>query len=204
MSFLLSLIQAIVIGFAIAAPVGPIGMLCIRKTLERGMLGTVAVGIGAALADSLYGIIAATGLGTISHFLLGHSNIIKFIGGAFLIYLAYREISVAPVSKDLTIKSNKDLLPLIWEVFFLTLTNPMTILSFVGIFASIGGGSDSISNSFAIVLGIFIGSMLWWLILGWAITKIKHKLPEAWLHKIRYLSAFIIGIFGIIAILGCL
>jgi putative LysE/RhtB family amino acid efflux pump len=203
MSTMIYLMEAWIIGIAIAAPVGPIGMLCIRKTLETGLVGALAVGLGAALADSVYGLIAATGLTAVSHFLLAKAVYIKLIGGAFLLYLAYTEIVVKPSSSPAKV-GNKKTGRLVTEVFFLTLTNPATILSFIGIFASIGGGATTGTQMAIMVIGIFLGSMTWWLILGTLIISIKHKLPESWIHRIRYLSALILGGFGVWAMLSVL
>ncbi len=202
MWILLHLLQAWMIGIAIAAPVGPIGMLCIRKTLEIGLAGAVAIGLGAALADSAYGLVAALGLTAVSHFLLTKAVYIKLIGGIFLLYLAYKELKVKPSSAGVAVGKNKNLSRLTTEVFFLTLTNPATILSFIGIFASIGGGASSTMEMFLLVLGIFLGSMTWWLFLGTLIVKIKHKLPESWIHRIRYMSALILGGFGLWAVVS--
>lgn len=203
MSTMIYLMEAWIIGIAIAAPVGPIGMLCIRKTLETGLVGALAVGLGAALADSVYGLIAATGLTAVSHFLLTKAVYIKLIGGAFLLYLAYSEIVAKPSNSAVKV-GNKKTCRLVTEVFFLTLTNPATILSFIGIFASIGGGATTGTQMAIMVIGIFLGSMTWWLILGTLIISIKHKLPESWIHGIRYLSALILGGFGIWAMLSVL
>lgn len=203
MSIFFYLIKSWMIGIAIAAPVGPIGMLCIRKTLELGFIGAVLVGLGAALADSVYGLVAALGLSAISHFLLAKAVMIKIIGGVFLLYLAYKEVKNLPRSKSTAIKSRASF-ALFAEVFFLTVTNPVTILSFIGIFASITGEPTSSIESSSMVLGIFLGSMTWWLILGGIITKIKHQLPEIWLHRIKYLSAAMLGGFGITAIITVL
>jgi len=153
---MLYLLKAWMIGVAVAAPVGPIGLLCIRKTLELGLKGAILVGLGAALADSCYGLIAALGLSAISHFLLQKAIIIKIIGGLFLLYLSYKEVksinpSVAALAK------NKTSVKLVSEIFFLTLTNPMTILSFIGIFASISGEATTAIESLSMVLGIFRG-----------------------------------------------
>ena len=204
MSILVHLFEAWLIGIAIAAPVGPIGMLCIRKTLEIGLIGAIAVGLGAALADSVYGLIAALGLTAVSLFLLAQTIYIKFIGGLFLLYLAYNELKVRPNSSDAKVMKSKKMGRLTSEVFLLTLTNPATILSFIAIFASIGGGVTSDVEMFLLVAGIFLGSMTWWLFLGTLIVKVKHKLPESRLHGIRYLSACILGGFGLWAVASSL
>lgn len=203
MSILLYLFKAWMIGFAIAAPVGPIGMLCIKKTLELGLKGALLVGFGAALADSMYGMIAALGLTAISHIMLDKASTLKLIGGTFLLYLAYKEARSEGANSEAHVKS-KSQIKLVSEVFFLTVTNPMTILSFIGIFASISTSATSIIESAIMVFGIFLGSMTWWYLLGYVISKIKHKLPNTWLTKIKWASCFILAGFGLLAILGSL
>ncbi len=193
-------VKAWLIGIAIAAPVGPVGLLCIRKTLELGFLGALCVGLGAALADSIYGLIAATGITAISGFLIQQTSSIKVIGGLFLIYLAYKE-AVKKISGT-EVDSSSKALKLITEVFFLTLMNPLTILSFMGVFATIGAKSINFIESFVIVFGIFLGSMTWWMILGASVIKIKHQLPPIWIRRIRYLSVLILGGFGLLTILA--
>jgi putative LysE/RhtB family amino acid efflux pump len=195
-------IEACLIGIAIAAPVGPIGMLCIRKTIDLGLKGSLAVGLGAALADSVYGLIAAMGISAISQFLMNQVHFIKLIGGLLLIYLAYNEFKQAHVSiKSAEVKEGR-LALLTTNVFFLTLANPATILSFIAIFASIGGDSATVAELILLVFGVFVGSMIWWTFLGTLIVKIKHKLPQTWLDRIRYASAIMLGAFGVFALIA--
>lgn len=198
---LIYLLKAWMIGLAVSVPVGPIGMLCIRKTLELGFIGAIAVGLGAALADSVYGLIAATGLNLVSEFLLAKIAWIKILGGVFLLYLAYTEIKSSWADSSKTLIPTDEVFKLVYKVFFLTLTNPMTILIFIGIFAGIGGATVSMLELLVMVAGVFLGSMTWWFILGFIIVKIKHKLPELWLDRIRYFSSFIFASFGVFAIL---
>ncbi len=197
MSIILYFLQAMLIGVAIAAPVGPIGFLCIKRTIESGFKEGFAVGIGAALADATYGLIAAFGLSAVMNILITSAWIIKFCGGILLLYLAYRELRVSvqgAVNSSTT--SRRSTLKLIIEVFVLTIANPMTILIFVGIFASISNGPTTGLESFVMVFGIFLGSMIWWIILASIIVKIKHRLPQVWLNYIKYLSAIILAGFG--------
>ena len=202
MSILFCLLKAWMIGFAIAAPVGPIGMICITKTLELGFRGAFIVGLGAALADSVYGVVAALGLSAISHALLNNANVIRLVGGVFLLYLAYKELKSINNNTDNKNIESKKPIKLLSKTFFLTITNPITILSFVGIFASIGSGASSALDSMAMVLGIFLGSMTWWCLLGGIIVNIKHRLPNSWLARIKWLSCSILAGFGVVAVAG--
>lgn len=200
-SYFLFLIKAWLIGIAIAAPVGPIGMLCIRKTLEFGFFGAVAVGIGAAFADGVYGAIAATGLSVITQFLLKQAVILKIFGGLFLLILAYKEFKRALCLNPATAK-NVASFKLAIEVFFLTLSNPMTIIAFISIFASLNTGPTSAFEAVSMVLGIILGSLTWWFILGGAVVKIKNKLPEKWLYRIKYITSIVLSGFGVIAVIS--
>lgn len=205
MSIILYFLKAMLIGIAIAAPVGPIGFLCIKKTIEFGFKEGLAVGVGAALADATYGLIAAFGLSAIMHILITSASVIKLCGGILLLYLAYRELkSSTQNAVNSTTVSKRSKLQLIIEVFLLTIANPMTILTFIGIFASISNGPATALESFTMVLGIFLGSMIWWVVLASIIVKIKHRLPQAWLNYIKYLSAIILTGFGIYTLFSLL
>jgi putative LysE/RhtB family amino acid efflux pump len=201
MDFLYYFAKAWVIGIAIAAIVGPIGMLFIRKTLEVGVSGAIAVGLGATFADGIYGAIAALGLSAISHFLLEQSLYLKLGGGLFLLYLSYQDLKSDLDPKAAKTK-NKKPFGLGVEVFFLTLANPITIASFLAIFAGISVGPTSLMESLVIALGVLIGSLSWWIILGGILLKIRHKISQNWLCRIKYVSALILGAFGILAIVS--
>lgn len=199
MSMMFYFFKAWIIGIAIAAPVGPIGMLCIKKTLEFGIKGALIVGFGAALADSIYGIIATFSINTISQIMLNKSNILKLIGSIFLLYIAYREFCSSKSKKMAHIK-DKHIINQLVTVFFLTLTNPMTILTFIGVFASIGTLTASTPESMIIVAGIFFGSITWWIILGMIIATIKQKIPNTWFEKIKLISCIILICFALFSI----
>lgn len=196
-------LKAWLIGLAIAAPIGLIGMLCITRALAFGLTGAILVGFGAALADACYGAIAALGLSTMISLLSQQIVVIKAVGGVFLLYLAYREIRHAKITKKVsTIYAKK--LQIVCEAFLLTLINPMTILSFVAIFASISSGPVSLFELLAMIAGIFFGSMTWWFILGGIVVKICHKIPSVWLERIHYFSSIVLGSFGAFSLLNLL
>jgi putative LysE/RhtB family amino acid efflux pump len=199
MSILLLFLKASFIGFAIAAIVGPIGLLFIRKTLEFGVAGAVSVGFGISVADFICGLVAALGLSVISNFLIEQESFLKIIGGLFLLYLAYKDIKSDLAKSEIKVKS-KNIYKLGVEIFFLTLINPMTIASFISVFAAINTGSTTVARSLIMAGGVFVGSLIWWIILGALTLKIKHKLPENRINNIKYLSAFVLGVFGFIAI----
>ena len=161
------LISGLIIGFSIAAPVGPIGVLCIRRTLAEGRLHGLISGLGAATADAMYGCIAAFGLTFISGALVRQQVWLRLLGGTFLIFLGVKTVLAKP-SEKLSSEKRTGLLGAYGSTFFLTLTNPMTILSFAAIFAGIGLGSAvaDYSSAALLVFSVFAGSALWWLILS--------------------------------------
>ena len=200
-------IRGLLIGLSIAATVGPMSILCIQRTLNKGQLYGLVSGLGIATADGVYGCIAAFGLTLITNFLLNEQLWIRLIGGLFLIYLGIKTMLSQPPERAaaLDIKSNS-YLGAYASTFFLTLTNPLTILSFAAIFAGIGVGSASKSfvSASAVVLGVFSGSTLWWIILTSCINLFRKKLNTQWLLWINRISGAIITIFGIAALISLL
>ncbi len=195
------LIKGFIIGLSIAAPVGPIGVLTIKRTLTEGRISGFVTGMGAAFADATYGAVAGFGLIAISSFLMSQEFVIKLIGGLFLCYLGVRSLLSKPATEEATVAS-KGLLNNFISTFFLTLTNPSTILSFIAIFAGLGLASSTADNfsSTAIVFGVFIGSALWWFILSFIVSYFRHKITPDRLVWINRLSGIVLGSFGLFAL----
>lgn len=195
---LLSFTKAWLMGIAVAAPVGPIGVLCIKKTIEFGLCGALSVGLGASLADTIYGIIAAAGLTVVSGLLMQHAALIKIGGGLFLLSLGIKEIMQHGPIKTEVAPDASTFFKLGLKTFALTLTNPMTILLFLGIFATLGADDGIlIQEAIMLIAGIFCGSMTWWLILGKMVTTTRHYLPPNIIHKTTLFSATILIGFGV-------
>jgi len=199
------LVRGIVIGFSIAAPVGPIGVLCIRRTLADGRAAGFVPGLGAATADAIYGCLAAFGLTALTDLLIGGQSWIRFIGGAFLLYLGIRTIRAKPAERAARLRGS-GLFGAYATTFMLTLTNPMTILSFVAIFTTIGVGTSHLSPVAAgsLVLGVFLGSALWWLTLSGAVGMLRSRFDLERLGWVNRISGGIITAFGIAAIVSLL
>ena len=194
--------KGIVIGFSIAAPVGPIGLLCIQRTLTGGRLIGLISGFGAASADAIYGMIAAFGLTAVSDVMMAHQFWLRLIGGLFLCYLGARTWRAKPAEQAASVKKCARPLSAYASVFFLTLTNPITILAFAGIFAGVGiGGALGHYGSAALMMaGVFCGSMLWWTILS-SVTGLMHgKISPQTLAWINRCAGGIIGAFGLAAL----
>jgi len=196
-------IKGFIIGFSIAAPVGPIGILCIQRTLARGNVQGFVTGLGAATADAIYGFVAAFGLTFISNFLVEQSLWFRLIGGLFLCYLGIRAFLSKPLDQGLSV-TNRSTLSSYGTTFFLTLTNPMTILFFAGVFAGLGIVSESIQYSSAglMVIGVFIGSGTWWMILSSVTGILRHKMNGSKLAWVNKISGVVILAFGVGAVLS--
>lgn len=199
------LAKGIIIGFAMAAPVGPIGVLCIRRTLVFGIVSGVATGLGAALADAVYGGIASFGMIAISDIIKKISPYMQFFGSIFLIFLGLRIFLSRPkMAEPITDANQKphnppELLRDFISSFFLTLTNPATILCFLAIFASLGlvvEDDPHYEHSALLIAGVFTGSLAWFSILSGSIGLFRHKLDRKGLRSINMISGMIIGGFG--------
>ena len=196
-------IRGFVIGFSIAAPVGPIGILCIQRTISGGHVQGLITGLGAATADAIYGLIAAFGLTFISNFLVTKSTWFRLVGGVFLCYLGLRTFFRKPQPQAVSV-ANRTHFSAYGTTFFLTLTNPMTILFFAGIFAGLGIVSESVHYRSAalMVMGVFSGSATWWLLLSGATGILRNKMSEANLAWVNKISGLVILAFGVGALLS--
>lgn len=189
------------LGLAIAAPVGPIGLLCIRRSLTQGQLMGLVTGLGAATADGLYGCMAGFGLTAVADLLVDHAPALRLIGGVFLCYLGFTTLRADPATEAAQL-SSRGLWGAYASTLLLTLTNPATILSFIAIFAGLGlvGSSQSWGASLALILGVFLGSALWWLFLSWGVTLFSQRLTPSRLKWLNRLAGAAIFAFGVVAI----
>lgn len=193
--------KGLIIGFSIAAPIGPIGVLCIQRTLNKGKKSGFFTGLGAATADATYGFIAAFGLTFISNFLIKNQFLMGLFGGLFLLYLGIKTFISKPLEKSVQLYEGKYILDDYLSTLILTITNPMTIISFIAIFAGFGFNNNKTNyiSSLCMVLGVFLGSATWWLFLSNGISIIKDKINN--LKYINMVSGAIIIVFGVLALL---
>ena len=196
------LLRGLIIGFSIAAPVGPIAVLCIRRTLSEGRASGLITGLGAATADAIYGCIAALGLTFISNFLVSQRAVLRLVGGGFLCYLGFKAFLSKPTQQEDSVQQSS-VVGTYASTFFLTITNPMTILSFVAIFAGFGVGeaSGDYFSAILLVLGVFLGSALWWFILSGTVSLLRTKFNANKLLWVNRISGIIITGFGILALI---
>ncbi len=195
--------EGIIIGFAIAAPVGPIGVLCIRRTLAEGRISGFVSGLGAATADAVYGSVAALGLTFVTNLLVGGESWLRLVGGAFLVFLGMRTFLAHPAERAAP-AGRSGLLGDYASTLFLTLTNPTTILSFAAIFAGLGAGgaSGDVLSAMLLVPGVFLGSVMWWFVLSGAVGLFRSKLSTRGLHWVNRVSGSVIATFGVLAVSG--
>jgi len=197
---LMLFLKGIIIGFAMAVPIGPIGIICIRKTLTEGRVRGLIIGLGAATADLLYGSVAAFGLTVISDTLLSHRIWIRLVGGALLLFLGIRTFLARPKDPKFQIQ-NSGRLRSYFTTVFLTLTNPLTIFAFLAVFAALGLGNGlSFFAASVLVAGVFAGSFLWFLSLSSGATLFRNKLDVIGLGWVNKIAGILIIISGIIAI----
>jgi threonine/homoserine/homoserine lactone efflux protein len=196
-------LRGLIIGFSIAAPVGPIGILCIRRTLARGRTSGLVTGLGAATADAVYGAVAGFGLTAISNFLTRQQTPLRLVGGAFLIYLGLKIFFSRPASEPAQ-AAGTGLAADYGSTFVLTLTNPATIFSFAAVFAALGlgaGKSNDYLSATSLVAGVFLGSAIWWLTLSSGIGFFREKFDSKKLRWVNWVSGLVLIVFGLLALL---
>lgn len=198
---ILFLWKGVALGFSIAAPVGPIGVLCIRRTLADGRIVGLVTGLGAATADAFYGGVAGFGLSLVTGLLVSGQNGLRGIGGLFLCYLGIKTFLAKPAEQAAGAKA-RGLGSAFASTFFLTLTNPMTILSFAAMFAGLGavGKGKSGATMTLLVLGVFLGSALWWLFLSAAVGVWRARIDRRRLEWVNRLSGGVIFGFGLLSL----
>jgi threonine/homoserine/homoserine lactone efflux protein len=195
------LARAIVLGFTIAAAVGPISLLTIRRTLAHGRVYGMASGLGVALADGTYAAIAAFGLTAVTNLLVGGRVVLGLVGGVVLLYLAIRTILSRP-----TVAASADerpgLLGAFVSIYGLTMTNPMTIVSFAGLFAALGLATTRAVDAATLTLGVFAGSACWWLVLVGAVGWLRSRVTLRGLVWVNRVSGAILLVFAVAAIVS--
>lgn len=195
--------RGVAIGFAIAAPIGPVGVFCINKAMADGRAAAIVAGLGAALADTIFGAVVGLGLGTVSLFLSQHQLVLKLVGGVFMAVLGLKTwlAAFAPAVSMPSVRG-----PAMWRdfaaTFLITITNPATILGVMGVFAALGTSAKpaGVAESWLLVLGVFAGSTLWWLVLSTLASAARSRFTPERMRLFNHLSGALLMIFGAAAL----
>jgi threonine/homoserine/homoserine lactone efflux protein len=195
--------QGLIIGFSIAAPVGPIGVLCIRRTLTDGRAAGLVSGLGAATADAVYGLIAGLGLTFVSAFLVSQQTWFRLVGGLFLCYLGATTFLARPAERAAEARGGS-LVRAYLSTFALTITNPLTIFSFAAVFAGLGvaGVARDYRTALLLVAGVFLGSAIWWLFLSGGVGLLRERFNTHALVWVNRISGAVILLFGVLALVS--
>jgi putative LysE/RhtB family amino acid efflux pump len=189
------LVKGLILGVSIAAPVGPIGILCIRRTLSHGMLAGMAGGLGTALADGLYAAIAAFGFAAMLGDLLADNLWFRLGGAAFLLWLGWKGWHAAPAARAASVDA-RTLVGTFAATFLLTIANPATIVTFLGLFLALGlaDAGDSAAAGMSLVAGVVLGSFGWWIVLSGTIASLRDRIgPSAFRLINRSASLLLVG-----------
>lgn len=192
--------KGMALGFSIAAPVGPINLLCIRRTICEGRLSGIVTGLGAATADAIYGFIAAFGVSLLWDLLIGNVGTLRFIGGVFLCFMGARTFFTRPPENPAQPRlSARTHVGAFFSTLVLTLTNPMTIIAFSAAFLAlgIGGAATDHASATAVVAGVFAGSILWWSILTGSVGAFRERFDFDGLRRLNRISGTAITLFGV-------
>ncbi|WP_163100337.1 LysE family translocator [Peribacillus alkalitolerans] len=195
------LLKSFILGFSVSAPVGPIGLLCIQRTLARGKSAGFLTGLGAVSANMIYASIAAFGFSVVSAFLLEQQFILRIVGGIFLFYIGVKAFLKKPSNQAAKLEG-ESLLSMYFSTFFLMITNPVTILNFVAMFAGLGFDHSSQSGITALTMvgGVFLGGASWWMILSFGVSLFRSRItPHLTLvNKLAGLLIIILGVWAFI------
>ncbi len=195
----LFLLKGVAVGFVIAVPVGPVGVLCVRRTIFEGRLFGFLSGLGAASADTIFGIVAGFGLTVVSDLLLGYQGWLRLAGGVFLVYIGVSALRTRIVRAEVPETNAENLFGAYFSTFVLTITNPVTILAFLGIFAGIGfsGEEATLGRAAILVAGVLLGSLIWWLGISLGAGLFRKSIGERHLMLLNHVSGGILTLSGI-------
>ena len=188
-------LKSALIGLSIAAPVGPIGLLCIQRTLDHGPRVGLATGLGAAVADAMYGAIGAFGVTAVITLLTDARTALALGGALFLLWLAWSAWHGAEPKQAANAGGGVKGWHAFGGTFLLTMSNPATILSFIAVFSSLAGGMST-ASPVCMIAGVFAGSAAWWFVLVGMVTRLRERLQPRHLRWIRRCSAVLLAAFA--------
>ena len=191
-------LKGIVVGVVIAVPVGPVGVLCVHRSILEGKLAGFVSGLGAATADAIFGIIAAFGLTFVADWLMSYEQWLRGAGGCYLLYIGGRAFAAEPPTELESEDNPETLLRDFASTFVLAVINPITILAFLGIFSVLGlsGADATFARAAMMVLGVWLGSLLWWLTLTFGLGSLFRSFEARHLKWINHASGIILFLSG--------
>lgn len=192
--------RGFILGFTIAAAVGPISLLVIRRTLAEGRVVGLASGLGVATADGTYGAIAAFGLAAVTQVLVDARLMLGLAGGLFLLWLAWSTARAEPQDPAAAPSRRGGLAGAYLSILGLTLANPTTILSFGALFTGLGVTAGDTAGAALIAVGVLLGSCAWWVLLTTVVSVLRASVTTTWVRRINIASGFAIGTFAIVSI----
>lgn len=199
------LLKGILVGFLASIPLGPVGVLCIQRTINKGRLSGIVSGMGSATVDALFALVAALGLTFIITFIEEQQFFIQLIGGGVLVFLGTKIFNTNPINQIRKHRRKKNkLIEDYFSVLFLTLSNPLAIFLFVAAFAGIGivTSKDSSLKSSFIISGVFLGAMIWWSVLTFFIDLFRKRFRLKQLWWINKIAGILVIVFGVVAMLS--
>lgn len=197
------LIAGLIIGFFVALPVGASAVLCVSRSIQNGFTSGIFTGLGIALADLVYGLFAVFGLFAVSGETLESQPVLRLAGALCIMYIGLKMMSKIPISSKENLEHETNLKDMITG-FFITISNPMTIIAFIVALSYVNYLMEQINyfGSSLIVIGIFLGSFLWWVILCLLSIKLKENLTEKIMRRINLTSGILIFIFGVLLVIS--
>jgi threonine/homoserine/homoserine lactone efflux protein len=198
--------MGMLVGIIASAPVGPVNVLCIQRTIERGYFAGLASGIGAMLGDGLIAAFAAFGVHAISDAMQQHKGVLQLIGGAILLVFAVNVYRTPPaLDPEATARDGRErgLWFYVWSIpqtFFLTITNPGAVFGVIAIVGGAGsalGGLHSTTETIALVLSVMAGSFLWWFVIARGVATVRHRLDQRHLRALNQAAGIVLGLFGL-------
>jgi threonine/homoserine/homoserine lactone efflux protein len=206
------LIQGFLFGFFLALPVGPVGVLCVQRTLSQGRMHGLISGLGAAFGDALYGAVAAFGISAVEDWITGHQGALRLVGGIILLLLALRTVAAMVHAHPVTDGSDEkiqrrivthSLVKDFLSTFTLAITNPITFIAFAGLLATLGftEAGRTIGNASILVAGVFAGSALWWIALSTTANFFRPIVDGSYQLWMDRIVATVLAGFGVYALL---
>jgi threonine/homoserine/homoserine lactone efflux protein len=207
MTYFYLVMSGILMGLVAAVPIGPVNLICIRRTFAFGPLNGFMSGLGAAMGDGIFAAITGFGLTWIAQLIEGYATIIELIGGAMLVWFGWRTFIAPPMIRCMEERESDgatNLLRAMVSTFALTITNPATLLAFTAMFASLGGlagGAGSYVDAGFVVAGVVGGSAGWWLVLTTVIGLFHARIDEGTMKRINRGSGVLVAIFGLVVLI---